>query len=113
MIADGRQMHGRAQAPAVDTGLVASKSIPSPSVISRFEEIPDIRMATAKGDFNSNKHDVHMQTINQASTVRKGALKLWERELVEAPEVKRKATVAQLCKTSPRSMRSIADSFMH
>lgn len=109
MSTDRRWLPAHVQSPAIDTGLVPSKNIPSPSVISRFEEIPDIRMATAKGDFNL-KHDVHMHTVNQVSTVRKGALKLWERELVEAPEVKRKATVAQLCELCPTVKGASADS---
>lgn len=95
MLTEGRQTYMHTQTP-IDTGIVSSKSIPSPSVISKFEEIPDIRMATAKGNFVT-RHDPSNQPINQASTIKKGALKIWERELVEAPEVKRKATVAQLC----------------
>ncbi|KAH8111419.1 kinase-like protein [Phellopilus nigrolimitatus] len=37
-----------------------------------------------------------MDTLKPGTTMKKGALQLWERELLEAPEVKRKATVAQL-----------------
>lgn len=96
MLTEGRQTHVPAQTP-IDTGIVSSKSIPSPSVISRFEEIPDIRMATAKGNFVP-RYDTNNQSKNQTATIKKGVLKLWERELVEAPEVKRKATVAQLCR---------------
>ncbi|THH04795.1 hypothetical protein EW145_g5257 [Phellinidium pouzarii] len=55
----------------------------------------DIRMATAKGGF-SLKRDIHMETLIVGSTIRKSGLQLWECELLEASEVKRKATVAQL-----------------
>lgn len=69
----------------------------------------DIRMDPSKGN---NSGDIHMQTAKgwDAGDVRmetaKGyptpgsrppPLKLWERELLESSEVKRKATVAQLC----------------
>ena len=82
------------------------------------DSLPDIHMATAKGfptsdniiNFNnmaSNNlklgggggiQDVHMETLKKMTAKKPGsALQLWERELLEAPEVKRKATVAQLC----------------
>lgn len=54
---------------------------------------PDVRMATAKG-FSG---DITMDTTRGDGTVKQGGLQLWERELLENPEVKRKATVAQLC----------------
>lgn len=57
--------------------------------------IPDIHMQTAKGLTLAN--DINMQTARGTSTLKGGALKLWERELIESPEVRRKATVAQLC----------------
>ena len=55
----------------------------------------DIRMNTAKGLTLAN--DINMQTARGGSTKKGAALKLLERELVDSPEVKRKATVAQLC----------------
>lgn len=62
-------------------------------------DIPDIRMATAKGGFTL-RGDIHMETVKGGTTIvgKQSKFKLWERELLEAPEVKRKATVAQLCK---------------
>ena len=51
-------------------------------------------MATANMKGLSINNDVHMKP---ATTIRRGVLQLWERELVDSPEVKRKATVAQLC----------------
>lgn len=61
----------------------------------------DIHMATTKGgtSANSDDRDVHMETAKGAATtkMRRNALKHWESELIRTPEVKRKATVAQLC----------------
>ena len=58
----------------------------------------DVLMQTAKvwGD-----EDVRMETARgfpDTYVRRPPPLKLWERELLESPEVRRKATVAQLCK---------------
>ncbi|KAJ7151681.1 AGC/NDR protein kinase [Mycena filopes] len=53
---------------------------------------PDVRMATAKG-FPSN--DIMMETA-KGKTMKAGGFQIWERELLDNPEVKRKATVAQL-----------------
>lgn len=41
--------------------------------------------------------DVRMATAKAGLTFRQGAMKEWERELLQSAEVKRKATVAQLC----------------
>ena len=57
---------------------------------------PDVRMATANMKGLSIK-DVHMETLKPGTTIKRGGLQLWEREIIESPEVKRKATVAQLC----------------
>ena len=67
------------------------------ATVKSYNSLPDIRMATAKGGFTI-RNDIHMETISGTMTVKQGGLQLWERELIEAPEVKRKATVAQLCK---------------
>ncbi|TBU30762.1 kinase-like protein [Dichomitus squalens] len=56
--------------------------------------MPDIRMATAKG-LTVDK-DIRMETAKAGTTIRQGAFKMWEKELLESPEVRRKATVAQL-----------------
>ena len=60
----------------------------------------DIYMSTAKGDAGWND-DISMATAKAATTVKPSGFQLWERELLESSEVKRKATVAQLC-ASPR-----------
>lgn len=56
----------------------------------------DIHMNTAKGDHGWND-DIKMDTAKAATTVKPSGFQLWERELLESSEVKRKATVAQLC----------------
>ncbi|KAF8151996.1 AGC/NDR protein kinase [Mycena galopus ATCC 62051] len=53
---------------------------------------PDVRMATAKA-FPS---DIMMETAKGGKTMKAGGFKIWELELLDNPEVKRKATVAQL-----------------
>jgi hypothetical protein len=40
--------------------------------------------------------DVAMETA-RGNTLRSGGFQLWEKELLESSEVKRKSTVAQLC----------------
>ncbi|KAG8916876.1 hypothetical protein FRC00_014289, partial [Tulasnella sp. 408] len=52
----------------------------------------DVRMDTAKGTMG----DVRMETARPTTSKRGPNLKLWERELVDSQEVRRKATVAQL-----------------
>lgn len=59
--------------------------------------LPDIHMATAKG-FTVDK-DIRMETAKAGTTVKGTAFKMWEKELLESPEVRRKATVAQLCES--------------
>lgn len=56
----------------------------------------DIHMNTAKGDHGWND-DITMDTAKGATTMKQSGFQLWERELLESSEVKRKATVAQLC----------------
>ena len=59
---------------------------------------PDIRMTTAKGVTMSG--DITMQTAKAGTTIKhSGGLKVWEKELVDSAEVKRKATAAQLCES--------------
>lgn len=55
---------------------------------------PDIHMATARSSLYG---DFMMDTTKSDATVRKAGLGPWEREIADSPEVKRKATVAQLC----------------
>ncbi|KAF9489201.1 AGC/NDR protein kinase [Pleurotus eryngii] len=60
---------------------------------------PDVRMATAKGMMTYGPGDITMDTVRAGTTMKQGgghAFQLWERELLDSPEVKRKATVAQL-----------------
>lgn len=55
-------------------------------------------MAAAKG--YSLAGNVTMETARGSGTTMRRGFKGWERELLESPEVRRKATVAQLCKSS-------------
>lgn len=57
----------------------------------------DIRMGTAKGITVND--DIRMETARGATTLKQGGFQMWERELLESSEVKRKATVAQLCES--------------
>jgi cell cycle protein kinase DBF2 len=57
--------------------------------------LPDVSMDTAKGYTVNN--DISMDTARGGTTLKAGPLKVWEKELVDNPEVKRKSTVAQLC----------------
>lgn len=55
-------------------------------------------MAAAKG--YSFAGDIAMETARGSGTTKRRGFKGWERELLESPEVRRKATVAQLCKST-------------
>lgn len=57
--------------------------------------VPDVRMNTAKG--MTMDKDIRMDTAKANTTIKQGAFKVWEKELLDSPEVRRKATVAQLC----------------
>ena len=56
----------------------------------------DIHMATAKGLTLTD--DITMDTVRGGMTLKQGGLQMSEKQLLESPEVRRKATVAQLCK---------------
>lgn len=56
----------------------------------------DVHMNTAKG-YTMGADDVYMDTAR--GTLKPGGFQLWERELLDSPEVKRKSTVAQLCES--------------
>ncbi|KAI0762504.1 kinase-like protein [Fomes fomentarius] len=55
--------------------------------------MPDIHMATAKG--MTIDKDIRMDTAKPGTTLKHGP-KMWEKELLDSSEVRRKATVAQL-----------------
>jgi cell cycle protein kinase DBF2 len=54
-----------------------------------------LAMPTTKGMALSS--DIIMDTARSDTTLKGGNLQLWERELLESSEVRRKSTVAQLC----------------
>jgi len=65
--------------------------------LTAMQSYGDIRMATAKGHaFND---DIRMETARGSATIKQTGFQEWERELLESSEVKRKATVAQLCES--------------
>ena len=58
--------------------------------------------------FTTPLNDITMATARaRATTMKAGGLQVWERQLLEVPEVKRKATVAQLCTSCPRQIYSL------
>lgn len=62
-----------------------------------METYADVRMAAANGLTLSA--DTIMDTARGGLTLKQGGLQMWEKQLIESSEVRRKATVAQLCKT--------------
>ena len=68
--------------------------------------LPDVRMplATARGTLSN---DINMKTARSGTTIKNGNLQLWERELLESSEVRRKSTVAQLCTSCHTLVSSI------
>jgi cell cycle protein kinase DBF2 len=77
--------------------------------LTSMQNFGDIRMATAKGHLLQD--DIRMETARGATTLKQGGFQVWERELLESSEVKRKATVAQLCKLNINSTDDIH--FLH
>ena len=65
--------------------------------LTSMQSLGDIRMGTAKG--HPLHDDIRMDTARGATTIKQSGFQVWERELLESSEVKRKATVAQLCKS--------------
>jgi len=59
----------------------------------------DVHMATTKGFTFAD--DITMDTVRGGATLKQGGLQV-EKRLLESSEVRRKATVAQLCKCSLR-----------
>jgi cell cycle protein kinase DBF2 len=55
----------------------------------------DVHMATAKGLTFTD--DITMDTVRGGTTLKQGGLQMSEKQLLESSEVRRKATVAQLC----------------
>jgi len=60
------------------------------SKTSAVSGLPDIRMATLS-------NGITMETARSGTTLKNGKFQLWERQLLESSEVRRKSTVAQLC----------------
>jgi cell cycle protein kinase DBF2 len=60
--------------------------------------LPDVRMPLATARLGGTlSNDIIMDTARSGTTLKNGNLQLWERELLESSEVRRKSTVAQLC----------------
>ncbi len=65
---------------------MATRASKSPAVVG----LPDVHMAP---HFN----DTITDSPRPGTTLKNGKFQLWERELLESSEVRRKSTVAQLC----------------
>jgi cell cycle protein kinase DBF2 len=70
----------------VDIHMETAKGMPT--------DMGDVSMGTARAPWND---DIQMETARAGTTMKQGGLQMWERELLESSEIKRKATVAQLC----------------
>ncbi|KIM81702.1 hypothetical protein PILCRDRAFT_821045 [Piloderma croceum F 1598] len=69
----------------VDIHMETAKGMPT--------DMGDVSMGTARAPWND---DIQMETARAGTTMKQGGLQMWERELMESSEIKRKATVAQL-----------------
>ncbi|TEB26289.1 AGC/NDR protein kinase [Coprinellus micaceus] len=73
-----------------DVHMDTAKGVPS-------SNYSDIRMNTARPFGDAKPDDVRMETARGgAATLRQNKFQPWERQLMQSPEVRRKATVAQL-----------------
>ena len=76
-----------------------------------YAGLPDIHMNTAKGvpsKWQTGKamatyKDIHMDTARLDPTKKMSGLKARDKLRMEEPEIRRKATVAQLCESCPSS----------
>jgi hypothetical protein len=75
------------------------------------QQVNDVYMQTAKG-WNGgvgDLEDVRMETARPSGSaavrMRPAVLQEWERDMLNSSEVKRKATVAQMCKLSSWAIR--------
>jgi cell cycle protein kinase DBF2 len=75
-----------------DIHMDTAKGLPS-----SMHNYSDIRMGTAKPF--TTKDDITMNTARGGATAKQIGFQTWEKELLESSEVRRKATVAQLCKS--------------
>lgn len=75
-----------------DIHMDTAKGLPS-----SMHNYSDIRMGTAKPF--TTKDDITMDTARGGATTKQSGFQIWEKELLESSEVRRKATVAQLCKS--------------
>jgi len=74
-----------------DIHMETAKGLPS------IQSYSDIRMGTAKSPQGATD-DIYMETARGGTTMKQqSGFQVWERELLESSEVRRKATVAQLC----------------
>jgi hypothetical protein len=62
--------------------------------------LPDVLMATLS-------NDTFTENSRAGTTLKNSKFQLWERELLESSEVRRKSTVAQLCKCYRARTQSI------
>ena len=74
-----------------DVHMNTAKGVPS-----KWQSRSDVHMGTAKGFIPTFK-DIHMDTAKQDPTRKMGGLKARDKLRLEDPEIRRKATVAQLC----------------
>lgn len=101
-----------------DVHMVTMKNTVNPAMLKQLASIPQHNQAASSAPAVAQKQsnplnsyaaqrggayqpdDVHMKTAARHDTryEKERGLQLWERELLETPDVRRKATVAQICK---------------
>ena len=95
-----------------DVHMQTLKDTIDPKMLKQLSNITAPPSKVAMNGFTSNggSEDVHMKTHAKSMSKSERGLSTWERQLLESPDTKRKATVAQICEpTKGCKVLTIAD----
>jgi hypothetical protein len=86
-----------------DVHMQTMKNTVNPAMLKQLASVPTssgLPVATRPAPALPSRmmEDVHMKTQRNETKAERGVLQPWERELLESTEVRRKTTVAQICK---------------
>lgn len=103
--ASARNVHQQQQQQYAeeDVHMQTMKNTVNPAMLKQLASVPghsNLPVATRPAPALPARmmEDVHMKTQRNETRTERGVLQPWERELLESAEVRRKATVAQICR---------------
>lgn len=102
MIPENEDVHMQTMKNTINPAMLKSlASIPAPTPVPKQQQqkAPANPYAVQRNGQGYGSEDVYMKTSRPETRVEKErGLELWEKEMLEKAEVRRKATVAQICK---------------